>query len=76
MSISSYSLSFEEKDTGLKIKQKTILPDQNTYKKVREYAGFIKSQIEKEHTSKFKRTLTLREFSTYFARIFQRDGYR
>lgn len=67
MSISSYSLSFEEKDTGLTIKQKTILPDQNTYKKVREYAGFIKSQIEKERTSKFKRTLTLREFSTYFA---------
>ena len=67
MSISSYSLSFEEKDIGLKIKQKTILPDPNTYKKIREYAGFIKSQIEKGRTSKFKRTLTLREFSTYFA---------
>ena len=66
MSISSYSLSFKENDTDVKTKNNTILPDQNTYKKVREYAGFIKSQIEKGSTSEFKRTLTLREFSTYF----------
>jgi len=66
MSISSYSLSFKENDISITTKQNTILPDQNTYKKVREYAGFILSQVEKGSTSKFKRTLTLREFSTYF----------
>ncbi len=66
MSISSYSLSFKENDADIKTIQKTILPDQKTYQKVREYAGFIKSQIEKGRPSEFKRTLTLREFSTYF----------
>ena len=66
MSISSYSLSFKENDISITTKQNTILPDQNTYKKVREYAEFILSQVEKGSTSKFKRTLTLREFSTYF----------
>ncbi|MBC8440860.1 MAG: 4Fe-4S binding protein [Deltaproteobacteria bacterium] len=66
MSISSYSLSFKENDINITTKQNTILPDQNTYKKVREYAEFIKSQIEKGSSSVFKRTLTLREFSTYF----------
>jgi ferredoxin len=66
MSISSYSLSFKENDTDIKTKQNTILPDQDTYKKVREYVELIKSQIENGSKSKFKRTLTLREFSTYF----------
>lgn len=66
MSISSYSPSFKVNDKDVKTKQNTILPDLNTYKKVREYAGFIKSQVEKGKTSEFKRTLTLREFSTYF----------
>jgi ferredoxin len=67
MCISSYSLSFKENDSDAKKVQKIVLPDQKTYKKIREYAGFIKSQIEKRNTSKFNRTLTLREFSTYFA---------
>ena len=66
MTISSYSLSLKANDKDIKTKQNTILPDQNTYKKVREYAGFIKSQVEKGNTSVFKKALTLREFSTYF----------
>ncbi len=66
MTISSYSLSFKSNDKNLKTKQNTLLPDQNTYKNVREYAGFIKSEVEKGNTSVFKKPLTLREFSTYF----------
>ncbi len=66
MSISSYSLTFKENDAEIKTMQKPVLPDLNTYKKVREYARFILSQVEKGSTSEFKRTLTLREFSTYF----------
>jgi len=66
MTISSYSPSFKANDKDIKTKQNTILPDQNTYKNVREYAGFIKSEVEKGNTSEFKKTLTLREFSTYF----------
>ncbi|MBU1342326.1 MAG: EFR1 family ferrodoxin [Proteobacteria bacterium] len=66
MSISTYSLSFKENDTGIKTIQNTILPDHETYKKIREYAGFIKSQVEKGNASEYKQTLTLREFSTYF----------
>ena len=66
MSISSYSLSFNSNDTDLKTDRNTILPDQHTYKRVRAYAGFIKSEVEKGNSSEFKKTLTLREFSTYF----------
>ena len=66
MTISSYSLSFKANDKDIKTKQNTILPDQNTYKNVREYAGFIKSEVEKGNSSVFKKALTLREFSTYF----------
>jgi len=66
MAISSYSLSFKANDKDIKTKQNTILPDQSTYKNVREYAGFIKSEVEKGNASVFKKTLTLREFSTYF----------
>ena len=66
MSISSYPLSFKKKEESLKTGQNTILPDRKTYERVREYAAFIKSQVEKRNTSEFKKTLTLREFSTFF----------
>jgi len=66
MSISSYPLSFKAKEKALKMKQNTILPDRKTYERVREYAVFIKSQVEKRNPSEFKKTLTLREFSTFF----------
>ncbi len=62
MSISSYSLGF----TGTKTMQIPVLPDHNTYKKVRDYAEFILSKVEKGSPSEFKSTLNLREFSTYF----------
>ena len=66
MTISSYSLSFKANDKEIKTKENTILPDQNTYKIVREYAGFIISEVEQRKSSVFQKTLTLREFSTYF----------
>ena len=66
MTSKSYPPSFKAYGKELKTKEKPLLPDKNTYKKVREYAGFIKSRVEKGNTSEFKKTLTLREFSTYF----------
>ena len=66
MTISSYSLSFKEDGKDNKAEQNTLLPDQNTYKNVREYAGFITSEVGKGNTTVFNKTLTLREFSTYF----------
>jgi ferredoxin len=66
MSISSYPLSFKKKGKELKTKQNTLLPDRETYERVREYAAFVKSQVEKRKTSEFRKTLTLREFSTFF----------
>ncbi|MCP4578041.1 MAG: twin-arginine translocation signal domain-containing protein [Deltaproteobacteria bacterium] len=66
MSISSYPLSFKKKEANLKTGQNTILPDRKTYERVREYAAFVKAQVEKKNTSEFKKTLTLREFSTFF----------
>ena len=66
MTSSSYSLSLKINGKDNETEQYTILPDQKTYKNVREYAEFIKSEVEKGSTSVFKKTLTLREFSTYF----------
>ncbi|MBT3259022.1 MAG: 4Fe-4S binding protein [Deltaproteobacteria bacterium] len=66
MSISSYPLSFKKKENALKTGQNTILPDRKTYERVREYAAFVKSQVEQRKTSEFRKTLTLREFSTFF----------
>lgn len=66
MTISSYSLSLRANAKDIKTKRNTILPDRNTYKNVREYAGFIKPEVEKGNNSVFKKTLTFREFSTYF----------
>jgi ferredoxin/flavodoxin len=64
MAISSYALSLKANDTD--IKQTAVLPDRATYEKVRAYAGLIKSAVGKGNASEFERTLTLREFSTYF----------
>ena len=66
MSISSYSPSFKTNDREFKTKDNTVLPDQTTYKAVRDYAGFLISEVEQQKTSVFQKTLTLREFSTYF----------
>jgi len=66
MAISSYSLSLKAIDKEIRTKQNTILPDQNTYKNVRDYAAFIKSEVSQGNTSVFNKNLTLREFSTYF----------
>ena len=66
MTSSSYSLSLKMDGKDNETEQYTILPDQKTYKNVREYVEFIKSEVEKGSTSVFKKTLTLREFSTYF----------
>lgn len=66
MSISSYALNFKASDKEINPKPKAILPDHNTYKNVRAYAEFLYSAIEQGRTSVFKKTLTSREFSTYF----------
>ena len=66
MTISSYALNFKASDKEISPKPKAILPDQNTYKNVRAYAEFLNSEVEQGHTSVFKKTLTSREFSTYF----------
>ena len=65
MASKSYPPSFKAYGKELRAKEKTLLPDSKTYKKVREYSGFIQSEVEKGNTSQFEKTLTLREFSTY-----------
>jgi hypothetical protein len=66
MTSKSYPPSFKAYGKDLKDEQSTLLPDCSTYRKVREYAGLIKSEVERGGTPVFKKTLTLREFSTYF----------
>jgi ferredoxin/flavodoxin len=66
MTISSYALNFKASDKEISPKPKAILPDQNTYKNVRAYAKFLRSAVEQGQTATFKKSLTSREFSTYF----------
>ena len=66
MTSKSYPPSFKAYEKNLKTRKSTLLPDHNTYAKVRKYAAFIKSEVEKGKSSAFKKVLTLREFSTYF----------
>lgn len=66
MTSKSYPPSFDAYENELKTKKITLLPDNNTYNRVREYADFIKSNVEKGKMLELKKTLTFREFSTYF----------
>ena len=64
MGVSSYPLTFETE--AKRTDQTPLPPNQETYENVRAYGEFILSQVETGKTSEFKKTLTLREFSTYF----------
>ncbi|MCP3925440.1 MAG: hypothetical protein GY714_22950 [Desulfobacterales bacterium] len=64
-SISSFTMIYDD-EKNFKTKENTILPDRKTYKKVREYAGTIISEVKNGSSSTFKKSLTLREFSTFF----------
>ncbi len=64
MGISSYPLTFESE--AKRTDQTPLPPNQATYETVRAYGNFILSQVEKGTTAEFIKTLTLREFSTYF----------
>lgn len=64
MGISSYPLTFESE--AERTDQTPLPPNQATYKNVQAYGDFILSQVKKAAPSEFKKTLTLREFSTYF----------
>ena len=69
MTSKSYPPSFKTYAQDLIENRNTLLPDKHTYQKVRAYAGGIQSEVEKGNALVFKRTLTLREFSTYFGPI-------
>lgn len=65
-SISSFSLTYK-KEKNLRTKNNTILPDRNTYKAVKAFAKSIKSDVERGKSSSYKKSMTLREFSTFFS---------
>ena len=66
MAAKSYPLSFEKYKKELQDRTIPMLPDKNTYAKVRKYADFIKTQAEKGHASVFEKNLTMRGISTVF----------
>lgn len=66
MAISSYALNFKASDKNVSPNPGRPLPDHSTYKRVRTYAGFLNSAVEKGLLFVFNRKKTLREFSTYF----------
>lgn len=69
MTSKSYPPSFEAYADDLREKQNALLPDERTYQKVREYAGFIESEVRKGNALEVKKNLTLREVSTYFGPV-------
>ena len=69
MNMGAYPLSW----SGEKVSEKTWnnrhLPNEETYKKVREYAVYLITQVEQGKSAEFSKKLTLRECSTFFGPI-------
>ena len=67
MTSKTYPPSFEAYEKALNAGENILLPNVETYKQVREFAGSITFAVENGQTPEFTKTLTLREFSTYFS---------
>ena len=75
MTSKSYPPSFKAYGKELLDRQNTLLPDASTYRNVREYATLIISRVERGDPAVFRKTLTLREFSTYFNPVWWTKRY-
>lgn len=69
MNMGSYPLSWSEKKVKESVWMNRQLPNEQTYKKVREYAGHILNQVERGKSGEFSKKLTFREISTFFKPI-------
>jgi ferredoxin len=69
MNMSAFPLSW----SGDKVHEKTWmsrqLPDEETYDRVREYAGYLVNQVKQNEAAEFSKRLTLRECTTWLGPI-------
>jgi ferredoxin/flavodoxin len=65
-SLSSFPLAWSKDKVNEKTWSARHLPDENTFQSVRDYADAILGQIKENQPELFVKTLTLREFSTFF----------
>ena len=70
MNMSSFPLAWSKNKVHEKTWMSRHLPDEETYRAVREFAGYLVDQVEKGRSSEFSRKITLRECSTWLSPIF------
>ena len=69
MNMSSFPLSWTDKKVDEKTWMSRNLPNEETFGRVREYAGRLVNRVEQGQSAVYDRKLTLREFSTLFGPI-------
>lgn len=69
MNMSAWPLGLGEPKNEAENLRRWRLPDQNTYRRVRQYAARLKRQVEKGEAVEFEKTLNFRELSTFFGPI-------
>jgi ferredoxin len=69
MNMSAFPLSWSEEEVHEKTWMSRLLPDEETYDRVREYAVYLAIQVKEGNAAEFSRRLTIREVSTWFGPI-------
>lgn len=69
MNMGTFPLSWSAEKVKESVWKNRLLPDEKTYKRVREYAGLIINQVKQGKTVEVSKKLTLREISTFFGPI-------
>jgi len=70
MNMSSFPLAWSKDKVHVKTWMSRHLPNEDTYRAVRDFAGYLVDQVEKGRSSEFSKKITLRECSTWLAPIF------
>ncbi len=70
MNMSSFPLAWSKDKVHEKTWMSRHLPNEETYRAVREFAGFLVRQAEQGQSLEFSKKMTLREFSTRLAPVF------
>jgi ferredoxin len=69
MNMSSFPLAWSDEEVHEKTWMSRHLPNEETYGRVREYAGYLVNQVNQAKDATFSKRLTVREVSTWFGPI-------
>lgn len=70
MNMGSYPLSWADGQVNENTWRNRHLPNQETYKAVREYAVYVVNEVKSGKSNEFSKSLTMREFLTYLGPIY------